>query len=80
MSEFKKPLVLKSSGKVLSEEKTSVLQVKHIEYEVDGNKYPKLNISIYKQDDEGFPQARPKSINLPIEMSDLLAKAVLDLK
>lgn len=76
MPEFKKPTILKDSGKLVSEDKRHVLQVKHIEYNVEGNKYPKLNISIYDQDDEGFPMARPKTLNLPIEFSTTLAEAI----
>ena len=79
MPEFEKPNVLKDSGKILSRDKSIVLQVQHLEYVVDGKKYPKLNFRIYKQDVEGFPQSRPKTLNLPIEMSKELAEAVLEL-
>lgn len=80
MPEFKKPKVLKDSGRIVSEDKRTVLQVQHLEYEVDGNKYPKLNISVHKQDDEGFPQARPKFLNLPIPMSKIIAETILKLQ
>lgn len=79
MPEFEKPNVLKDSGKIVSKDKTNVLQVQHLEYVVDGKKYPKLNIRIYSQDSEGFPQARPKTLNLPIEISKELAEAILKL-
>lgn len=79
MPEFKKPEVLKDSGKLISEDKSFVVQIKHLQYDVDGKLYPKLNISCYRQDRDGFPTERPKSLNLPIEMSKVFSEVLLKL-
>lgn len=80
MPDFKKPEVLKQAARIYSKDKKTAMQVKHIEYNVDGNKYPKLNISIWRQDSDGFPSERPKTLNLPIEMQELLVRSLQSLK
>lgn len=79
MPEFKKPKILKKADRIVSAEKTTCVDVSHLEYEFDGKLYPKLHISVFKQDSEGFPSARPKTINLPIELGTEISKAILSL-
>lgn len=80
MPEFKKPKVLKKGDRILSEDGTTVIQIQDLEYDVDNKKYPKTNISIWNQDSDGFPLARPKTLNIPIEMKEKVARAILSLK
>lgn len=80
MPEFKKPVVLKKAERIYNKDESIVVQVQHIEYEVDGNKYPKLNFAIWRQDTDGFPSEKPKTLNLPIEMQEQLVKSLLSLK
>lgn len=73
MPGFTKPTVLQESERIISD-KGDVLQVLVLEYEVEGKKYPKLQIKIYKQDTDGFPTGRPKTVNIPVNMrKDLIA-------
>lgn len=80
MPDYEKPKVLKKAEKVVSEDNQTVIEVTHTEYSVDGKKYPKLRIETWKQDDEGFPRARPKGVNLPIELQSAVAHAILSLE
>lgn len=78
MPEFKKPKLLKKANRIVGKN-GNVLEVSHLEYDVDDKKYPKLHISIHRQDEDGFPQGRPKSLNLPIDMTPQLIKALQNL-
>lgn len=79
-AKFEKPTELKKADKIVSESGNVVVEVKHMQYNVDGKAYPKLHIRTWNQDKEGFPLERPKSLNLPIELQEQLAKAILSLK
>lgn len=80
MPDFKKPKVLKKGERIVSKDNVVVIQVKHLEYDVDGKQYPKCNISIWNQDADGFPMSRPKTLNVPIDMAEDLSRALLSLK
>lgn len=80
MPEFKKPKVLKKTERIYSKDKSVVMEVSQLEYDVDGNLYPKCNLRVWNQDSEGFPMSRPKTINFPIELQEKVAKALLSLK
>lgn len=79
MPEFEKPKVLKKANRV-KDEKGNCIECSHVEYSIDGNKYPKLQISVFKVDEEGFPLARKKSVNLPISQTGDLIKVLTSLQ
>lgn len=72
---YTKPKVLKKADRFTSD-KGNVLDVSIVEYEFEGKKYPKLQISNFKMDQDGFPLARPKSVNLPLDLIGELSRAL----
>lgn len=80
MPKDSKTRILKKADKIFDRDKRTVIEVSLVEYEFDGKKYPKLNIATWKQDFDGFPLARKKTINLPPELIEQLSKAFISLK
>lgn len=74
-----KPKTLQKSERFVNS-KGVVLEVSVEEYEFEGKKYPKLQIKTFRQDSDGYPTEKPKSVNLPVEMKANLIKALNQIK
>lgn len=80
MTNFKEPTILKKAKRLVSSNGLNVVEISQIQYNIDDNKYPKLRIMTWKQNRDEFPTTQPKIVNLPIDLQEDIARAILSFK
>jgi hypothetical protein len=73
--------ILKQTEPFYSQDKKAICRISLVEYVTDdGKKYPKLRLTVCKQTEDGFPADKAKSLNIPLDLREILSKQLLAFK